>query len=319
MLRAVRIVEHLHRTVSVVAGFPERPQYGDEIGVSEPRPVAAGVVEVDVGRDIPVFVDGRRHVQPLAQGRPDVDDQAEMGMVDLADHPRGFGRGVDEVGLGAVQGLEADGDPVLLRRGQALQVRLAGPVPGRLVGLVRQHVALLRRTGHHDPAADVAAEPDQVAEVQPGAVPDAVVGMVEVEAFRTEQEPVQPGDFEAVFRRVVAYRLPGVRTDLVHRPRHRKGGDLHAVISDFRGGAEDPPEGNVPEHLVAEGKLHTGCPASSILSVTSRPVAAYSFLRSCGRVRQTRKRLRSTLRKRRLMRCQDATSPLSRWMSTHTA
>ena len=240
-------------------------------------------------------------------------------MIDLADHPGGFGRRVDEIGLGAVQGLEADRDPVFLRRGQAVHVGLAGAFPGRLAGLVRQHVALLRRSGHHDAAPDVAAEGDQVAEIQPGAVPDAVVGMVEVEAFRAEQEPVQPRDLQPEFRRVVADRLPGVRTDPVHRRRHRKRGDLHAVVADFRGGAEDLPEGHILEHLVAEGELHTGCPASCILSVACRPVTAYSFFRSWGRVRQTRKRLRSTLRKRRLMRCQDATSPLSRWMSTHTA
>ena len=319
MLRSVGIVEHLHRTVPIVSGVSKRLKYGREIGISETRAVAAGVVEVDVGHIVLMLVNGRGCVQTLAEGRPHVDDHAEIRMIDLPDHPGGLGGGVDEIGLGAVQGLEADGHPVFLRRGQAFHVCLTGPFPGRLVGLVRQHVALLRRPGHHDPAPDVTAEFDQIAEIQPGAVPDAVVGVVQVKAFRTEQEPVEPRDLQSEFRCVVSDRLPCVRTDLVHRRSHRKRGDLHAVVADFRGGAEDLPEGHVPEHLVAEGELHTGSSASCVFLVASLPVAAYSFLRSWGRVRQTRKRLRSTLRKRRLMRCQDATSPLSRWMSTHTA
>ncbi len=312
MLRAVGIVEHFHRTVPFVSNVPERLQDGAEIGIAETRSVAVVVVEMDVGHDVPVFVNGRRHVQSLAKSRPHVDDHAEIRMIDLPDHPGGFGGGVYEIGLGAVQGLETDRDPVFLGRGHAVHVCLAGPVPGLFVGLVRQDVPLLRRSGHHDPASDVPAERDQVAEIKPGTVPDAVVRVVQIEAFRTEQEPVQPRDFQPEFRRVVADRLPGVRTDLVNRRRHRKRGDLHAVVADFRGDAEDLPEGHVLEHLVAEGELHTGCSASCILSVVFRPVTAYSSLSSWGRVRQTRKRLRNTPRKRRLIRCQDATSPLSR-------
>ena len=177
-------------------------------------------------------------------------------MADLGHQLAGLCGRADDVGLFLAQRLDAQVHTALFRQGQTALEGFPGPPPGLLKIPVLLDVALLGGADDHHLASQIAAEVDQRLEIGAGPLPDSRIDVVDVEAFRADQQPVQADDFHAgLLGGPADFPSPAGR-NILYRGSQGEGGDFDALVPDFSGVVEDLFDGPVFEVLVAGAEFH---------------------------------------------------------------
>ena len=123
-----------------------------------------------------------------------------------------------------------------------------------------QQAPLLRRAKHEHTAAEVVAEPGQLAEILDRMTANGGVGMCDVEALGLRQKPVEPHAIEARAGDRAAHLAAGGRGKVGGKRREREGRDLDPAIPgggrEVAGLCQRPVAEGLVADRVAEGSVH---------------------------------------------------------------
>ncbi len=185
-----------------------------------------------------------------------VDHGAEGGMAHGLDQPHGLRDRLDEDIVGRGQRLDAIGEAA---RGDLLRQagkEVAGPAEGDIGPLPGRRAALGGRAMDENARAETRSQIEKAEDDVAGPAAQPHVGRHDGEAGRGHQQPVEPGDGEAVILDRPPRFGDGGRGEPVRLLAQREGRDLQAVIADGPGEGALPGEVPGREHLVAEGEAH---------------------------------------------------------------
>src|SRR4030042_3460705 len=108
--------------------------------------------------------------------------------------------------------------------------------------------------------ADVCAEVNERLDILLGFYPDEFVRMIDVKAFRLDEEPMKPNDLNSVLFSGPADRFPLFMRDFCHRIAKRVRGVLDSVITQLSRIAKNPVHRPSPEEFIAYRDFHLTTP-----------------------------------------------------------
>src|SRR5579875_191656 len=232
-LRIGRVIEHLNRYPTSIATIVQGAEDRYEIDVSEPRSTTIGVVGVEMASTCSVTVNQLRDRRILCGHCLDIEVQQEIWMPQPIEDLDGLGTGVDEIGLGRRQGLQAQFDAAVADAVLGTAKGIDGVI-NRLSAAGSGRDAPLRWGAEHQySAAEIGTAARQCYQIISSPLANSCIGRRQLQPLRFRQQPVQPQERQPVVLGLTAQFAATLGGHFLDGGRQGKRSDLQALISQF--------------------------------------------------------------------------------------